>query len=1036
MDLASQIDRLEHVYRSKPKCRALDSRRGQSAEKSLDLLQLLIDHPDLSNRLRSKVCSTMLHISKKTGFHPKCLVIENVEVVGKHPVGGGGYADIWKGRLGKSLVCLKILRVFKEPEVQQVLKECMPEAVLWKQLRHPNVLPFLGFFLDTSGRPCLVSPWMENGNLTEYINSADPAFSQRVLLAFDVASGLAYLHEKDIVHGDLKGLNVLITPDLRACISDFGLSIVAESSLRFSNTSSASPRGTTRYQAPEIVRCDILKPTKESDVYSYGCLAYEVFTGRLPLYQVKPNALLLRIMNGARPERPTDIPNLQLSDELWTVMEECWKTEPPERPCAGVLRARLVEIRSIGFRDIPPTTQNGSEISRELWEQVYSPHLLGADINTFIATLKMTEALDEKPMLRRGFDDEFDGGAPMTVGSSTSGPSTPTTPAGAKVDVRKIFQNHSSMPSPQTPSDKRERVQKEATVEKEEVEGNAEQEIVKPVEVDVVEDEVDLSSLGFNSDTMHALGLSATPNQASRSGAHSPRNASPLGEIDLSYTPPPSISGPADRDRPRRRRVVVEEEEEDQSQSQYPTRFSPPPLPSAPPKYLGVKERLYDDFEREISWVASPAPQSRMPIDDDDDDGAAKDEYELEAEQAYDDRRSSPHSSGGFYQHEVYDDVSPQRVSSGFQSVGGDSETSLDITPSYVPPSPLPLAALSGTTSISRESDGSVSPTSYPTRLSVASRIQGIPSLPLSPDIGDLEGRPVTNDASSERSADSTSTSTWEKVKYTFRSRSKSSLGRRSRNNSTVTPTRKEELRENAASSPSISSPRRLQKSDGTGTFAAQPVHPPTGLSPLPSASKSMLLLSPTPRSQSSIPPSIAGSSKYQNAKLFPFTGMRKLEERNLARGPHRAPLPSNMGSSHGPTPTPTTTTTYNHQHTPSSTSTLSTLADSILRFETSSPQQQAEPWSKAPTKYTVVVIHPCRLPAPVSYRGFPFLTLGEGENFEVLHEAGHPGLYRKLPLYVDDGEDCLLLCRRASRSEAEREIGWALASFLESVEG
>ncbi|KAK1230558.1 hypothetical protein PQX77_006358 [Marasmius sp. AFHP31] len=393
MDLASQIRRLEHVYRSKPKCRALDSRRGQGAEKSLDLLQLLIDHPDLSDHLRSKICSTMLHISKKTGFHPKCLVIENVEVVEKHPVDGGGYADMWKGRLGKSLVCLKILRIFKEPEVQQVLKECNPEAVLWKQLRHPNVLPFLGVFLDTSGRPCLVSPWMENGNLTQYIESADPAFSQRVLLAFDVASGLAYLHEKSIVHGDLKGLNVLITPDLRACISNFGLSIVAETSLRFSNTSSAFSGGTTQYQAPEVVRLNISKPTKESDVYSYGCVAYEV---------KRDIAVGPCIMNGARPERPTDIPNLQMSDELWTVMEECWKTEPPERPSAGDLRARLIEIESIELRDVPSITQNGSEISREVWEKVYRRHLSGADIDTFIATLEMTEALNEGSMLRRG----------------------------------------------------------------------------------------------------------------------------------------------------------------------------------------------------------------------------------------------------------------------------------------------------------------------------------------------------------------------------------------------------------------------------------------------------------------------------------------------------------------------------------------------------------------------------------------------------------------------------------------------------------
>ncbi|KAL0578759.1 hypothetical protein V5O48_003257 [Marasmius crinis-equi] len=474
------------------------------------------------------------------------------------------------------------------------------------------------------------------------------------------------------------------------------------------------------------------------------------------------------------------------------------------------------------------------------------------------------------------------------------------------------------------------------------------------------------SSLDHYPDMIRAF--SATPNQASSSGAHSPRNVSPLGQVDDSEPlPPPPVPGATERDRPpRRRSVVVEEEEEDQSQSQSPTRFNPPPLPSTPPKqfilngfgtrmphssdppsdisgdgeytmtsginipvYISdrapsredgfpsspfgtpLKERpsrdeeeeervlypadasrdrlMYDnDFEREISWVASPeiVPEIRMPIDDDDDDGAAEDEYE--EEQTFEDRPLSPQSSGGFYQNED-DDISP-RASSVSQNVGGDSETSPETTPSYVPPSPSSVAALSGTTSIPRESDGSVSPTSYPTRLSVASRLQAISGdrSPLSPDFGDLEDRPMTNDASSKRSADSTSTSTWEKVKNTFRSNS--SLGRRSRSNSIVTPSRKDqaELRESAASGNSLSSPR-LEKSESTSTFAAQQTQAPMTMSP--SASNSMLSLSPTPGSRSPVPPpSNADLSKYQHAKLFPFPGMKRLEEeRNRARGLHMA---------------------------------------------------------------------------------------------------------------------------------------------------
>ncbi|KAF7290118.1 DH domain-containing protein [Mycena chlorophos] len=82
--------------------------------------------------------------------------------------------------------------------------------------------------------------------------------------------------------------------------------------------------------------------------------------------------------------------------------------------------------------------------------------------------------------------------------------------------------------------------------------------------------------------------------------------------------------------------------------------------------------------------------------------------------------------------------------------------------------------------------------------------------------------------------------------------------------------------------------------------------------------------------------------------------------------------------------------------------------------------------WLAAPTQYSCRVVHPCTPPSAVSYFGFPFFALEEHAILGVLHEAGHPSTHPRLPLYVDDGEDCLLLCRDSSN-----EIGWALASFL-----
>jgi serine/threonine protein kinase len=90
------------------------------------------------------------------------------------------------------------------------------EAALWSQLKHVNVLPFYGIYKlqDSHERICLVSPWMENGTLREYLsNNASKA--DYCVLAVGVTKGLAYLHDMGIVHGDLKGVRIVL-PDASA----------------------------------------------------------------------------------------------------------------------------------------------------------------------------------------------------------------------------------------------------------------------------------------------------------------------------------------------------------------------------------------------------------------------------------------------------------------------------------------------------------------------------------------------------------------------------------------------------------------------------------------------------------------------------------------------------------------------------------------------------------------------------------------------------------------------------------------------------
>ncbi|KAF9256242.1 hypothetical protein L218DRAFT_882187 [Marasmius fiardii PR-910] len=115
----------------------------------------------------------MLRCSQRSGLYPQGLMIENVQTLGNSPLSSSGFGDVYKGKIGglEQIVALKIMRS-DSPDENKLLKDFMREAIVWQQLKHPNVLPFIGMcYLSphTQQQLTLISPWMEGGNLTRFL---------------------------------------------------------------------------------------------------------------------------------------------------------------------------------------------------------------------------------------------------------------------------------------------------------------------------------------------------------------------------------------------------------------------------------------------------------------------------------------------------------------------------------------------------------------------------------------------------------------------------------------------------------------------------------------------------------------------------------------------------------------------------------------------------------------------------------------------------------------------------------------------------
>ncbi|KAJ7828876.1 kinase-like domain-containing protein, partial [Mycena leptocephala] len=295
---------------------------------------------------------------------PETIAIQGVTLLKVHPINAGGFANIYHGTyvntdMEQVEVALKVLRIFHDQsdnDRRKDLQKFAKEALIWHYLRHPNIVPLLG--VDGTTFPgltmAMVSPWMQQGNVLNYISEHSPSSRYAISLLNDVIQGLKYLHSENIVHGDLCSRNILIH-ERQACLTDFGLATFIESD---TSKKSLTRSGTTRWMAPELLLPDEYQPgvsfkrTSASDVWAFGCVCCEVhFIPPLPFQHMTDGAIISAFSKidtaGASPYKttPFDKSGTPMPDRLWELVQRCFRYEAAMRPTVRAIADFLSEMK-------------------------------------------------------------------------------------------------------------------------------------------------------------------------------------------------------------------------------------------------------------------------------------------------------------------------------------------------------------------------------------------------------------------------------------------------------------------------------------------------------------------------------------------------------------------------------------------------------------------------------------------------------------------------------------------------------------------
>ena len=239
-------------------------------------------------------------------------------------IGKGGCGTVYKATFKNKY------KNYTEAAAKVLASQLRREEIgILSSLQHDNIVTLIGYFEDGPTK-VIFFEYTQFGSLYQYLSKDTTSLSAQLQRrwAKEAARAIQYLHNKKILHRDLKASNCLLfnkpTGTLKLC--DFGLA----KEIDHSQTTSTI-KGTYRYWAPEIIRVNDSNHgifSTYTDIWAYGMLVLEICSRRLPFFDKEYHTVIRYVgMGELLPPIPDDCP-----EDLYNIMKQCWKYEPQDRP--------------------------------------------------------------------------------------------------------------------------------------------------------------------------------------------------------------------------------------------------------------------------------------------------------------------------------------------------------------------------------------------------------------------------------------------------------------------------------------------------------------------------------------------------------------------------------------------------------------------------------------------------------------------------------------------------------------------------------